>query len=49
MKSSWRALLTLALLCLLMFLTASGICRAEEKRIMIAVTADTQGEIAPCG
>ena len=49
MKSSWRAALTLSLLCLLMVLTASGICSAEEKQIMIAVTADTQGEINPCG
>jgi hypothetical protein len=49
MKSSLRAALILSLLCLLMVLTASGVCNAEEKRIMIAVTADTQGEINPCG
>ncbi len=49
MTSSWRAALTLGLLGLLMLLIAGGVCSAEEKRIMIAVTADTQGEINPCG
>ena len=49
MRLSWRAALILLLLGLLMVLTASGVCSAEEKRIMIAVTADTQGEINPCG
>jgi len=49
MKSSWRAALILSLLGMLVVLAASGVCSAEEKRIMIAVTADTQGEINPCG
>ena len=49
MRSSWHTGLILTLLCLLMFVAASGVCSAEEKRIMIAVTADTQGEINPCG
>ncbi|MGD9402479.1 MAG: hypothetical protein PVF95_09465 [bacterium] len=49
MKSSWHIFLTLTLLCLLTSMLAGGVCSAEEKRIMIAVTGDTQGEIAPCG
>jgi hypothetical protein len=49
MRWSWHNFLTLTLLCLLMLMVAGGICSAEEKRIMIAVTGDTQGEIAPCG
>lgn len=49
MRSGWHAVFTVALLCLLMLLTASGVCSAEEKHVMIAVTGDTQGEINPCG
>lgn len=49
MRPAWHTVFILSLLCLLMLLTASGVCSAEEKRIMIAVTADTQGEINPCG
>jgi hypothetical protein len=49
MRSSWHAGLIITLLCLLIFIAASGVPSAEEKRIMIAVTADTQGEINPCG
>ena len=48
MRWSWHAGLIIALMCLLMFAAASGVSSAE-KRIMIAVTADTQGEINPCG
>jgi len=49
MRSGWHTVFTLALPCLLMLFTASGVCSAEEKRVMIAVTGDTQGEINPCG
>jgi hypothetical protein len=49
MRLSWHTFLILALLCLVTLMVAGGICSAEEKRIMIAITADTQGEIAPCG
>ncbi len=49
MRSSWRAFFILAALCSLVLAAVSGVCRAEEKHIMIVVTADTQGEINPCG
>jgi hypothetical protein len=49
MRSGWRTCLSIALLCMILLLTMSGICGADEKRLMIVVTGDTQGEIAPCG
>lgn len=49
MRSGWHTVFILSILCLLMLSAASGDCSAEETHIMIAVTADTQGEINPCG
>ena len=49
MTSSRHTFAVLVLLCLLMLVTASVVVGAEERRVMIAVTADTQGEINPCG
>jgi hypothetical protein len=48
MKLGRHDLFTLTLLCLLMLVMASAVS-AAEKRIMIAVTGDTDGEINPCG
>lgn len=49
MRSSRHTFFVFTLLCLLMLLAASGVYSADEKRVMIVVTADTQGEINPCG
>jgi hypothetical protein len=50
MKSTERTSVVLTLLFLVMVLAVvSAVYGAEEKRMMIAFTGDTQGEINPCG
>jgi hypothetical protein len=49
MRLGRHTFLVFALLCLLMLVVASGVYGDDEKRVMIAFTAYTQGEINPCG
>jgi len=49
MRLGGQNALILIMLCLLMVCAISTTAGGEEKRIMIAVTGDTQGEINPCG
>ena len=49
MRSRRQVFLVFAVMCALMLLSVGWVYGAEETRIMIAVTGDTQGEINPCG